>query len=72
MDSAWRTGNCPRPSTSRDQSRPATVDQLGAVIVFAAIVAVLVVVGIRVGMLIAPRIDRLSGSEEEGEGADDD
>ena len=43
-----------------------------AVIVFVAIVAVLVVVGIRVGMLIAPRIDRLSGSEEEGEGADDD
>ena len=48
------------------------MDQLIAVVVFAAIVSVLVVVGIRVGMLIAPRIDRLSGSEEEVEGADDD
>lgn len=48
------------------------MDQLIAVIVFAAIVAVLVVVGIRVGMLLAPRIDRLGGSEEEVEGADDD
>lgn len=48
------------------------MDQLIALIVFVAIVAVLVVVGIRVGMLIAPRIDRLSGSEDEVEGADDD
>ena len=48
------------------------MDQLIALVVFFAVVGVLVVVGIRVGMLIAPRIDRLSGSEEEGEGADDD
>ena len=57
---------------SRDRPHGVTMDQLIAVIVFAAIVAVLVVVGIRVGMLIAPRIDRLGGSEEEVEGADDD
>ena len=48
------------------------MDQLIELVVFVAIVAVLIVVGIRVGMLIAPRIDRLSGSEEEVEGADDD
>lgn len=29
-------------------------------LVFAAVVAVIAVVGIRVGMLLAPRIDRLS------------
>jgi len=48
------------------------MDQLIAVMVFAAIVAILVVVGIRVGMLLAPRIGRLSEANEEVEGADDD
>jgi len=48
------------------------MDQLIELVVFVAIVAVLIVVGIRVGMLIAPRIERLSGSEEEVEDADDD
>jgi hypothetical protein len=31
-----------------------------------------VVVGIRLGMLLAPRLDRLTGSNEEDEGGDDD
>ena len=48
------------------------MDEVIAVIVFVAIVAVLVVVGIRVGMLLAPRIGRLSEANEEVEGADDD
>jgi len=48
------------------------VDQLIAVAVFASVVAVLVVGGIRLGMLLAPRIDRLSGANEEVDGADDD
>ena len=49
-----------------------TTDELIALSVFVAIVAAMVVVGIRLGMLIAPRIGRLSEPNEEDEGADDD
>lgn len=48
------------------------VDGLIALVVFAAIVVVVVVVGIRLGMLIAPRIDRLTEPTEEEQGGDDD
>lgn len=40
--------------------------------VFIAIVVVVVVVGIRLGMLLAPRIDRLTDRTEEEQRADDD
>ena len=39
---------------------------------FIAIVVVVAVVGIRLGMLLAPRIDRLSERNEEEQGGDDD
>lgn len=48
------------------------MDQLIALVLFIAIVAFLVVVGIRLGMLLAPRIDRLIEPNQEDEGADDD
>jgi hypothetical protein len=48
------------------------VDTLIAVAVFVAIVAVVAVGGIRLGMLLAPRIDRLVGPTDEEQGADDD
>jgi len=48
------------------------MDELIALAVFIAIVAVLAVAGIRLGMLLAPRIDRLSEPNEEVEGVDDD
>jgi hypothetical protein len=40
--------------------------------VFALIVAVVTVVGIRLGMLVAPRIGRLSEQDQEERGGDDD
>jgi len=40
--------------------------------VFAAIVVVVLVGGIRLGMLVAPRIDRFSERNEEEQGGDDD
>jgi hypothetical protein len=48
------------------------VTELVAVLVFAAVVAIVAAVGIRLGMLLAPRLDRLTGSNEEDEGGDDD
>jgi hypothetical protein len=51
------------------------VGPLIATVVFVVIVAVVVVVGLRVGMLLAPRIDRLTQPPEPGDeeqGADDD
>jgi hypothetical protein len=47
------------------------VDQLVALAVFAVIVAVLAVGGVRLGMLLAPRIDRLTEPHDEAEGGDD-
>ena len=43
-----------------------------ALVVFAAIVVVMVVVGVRLGMLLAPRIDRLVERDEEERRGDDD
>ncbi len=43
-----------------------------ALVVFVVIVVVVVVVGVRIGMLLAPRIDRLTQPTEEEQGGDDD
>lgn len=43
-----------------------------ALVVFVVIVVVVVVVGVRIGMLVAPRIDRLTQPTEEEQGGDDD
>jgi len=40
--------------------------------VFLAIAAVLAVAGIRVGMLVAPRLDRMTEPHDEDDGADTD
>jgi hypothetical protein len=48
------------------------VNVLVDLVVFVAVVAVVLVVGIRLGMLVAPRIDRLSERNEEEQGGDDD
>jgi NADH:ubiquinone oxidoreductase subunit 3 (subunit A) len=45
---------------------------LVALIIFAAIAVVVAVAGVRLGMLLAPRIDRLLGADEEEQGGDDD
>jgi hypothetical protein len=46
--------------------------ELVAVIVFAALVVVVAVVGIRLGMLVAPRLDRLTTPADEDTSGDDD
>ncbi len=48
------------------------MDGLLAFVVFAALVAVVLVGGIRLGMLVAPRIGRLTERSEEEPGGDDD
>jgi hypothetical protein len=48
------------------------MDQLIVLAVFGAIVVGSVVGGIRLGMLLAPRIGRLSEPNDEDDGADDD
>jgi hypothetical protein len=48
------------------------VNVLVGLVVFVAVVVVVLVVGIRLGMLVAPRIDRLSERNEEEQGGDDD
>ncbi|MBA3236503.1 MAG: hypothetical protein H0T59_11040 [Chloroflexi bacterium] len=48
------------------------MDGLIAVAVFAAVVAVVAVIGVRLGMLVAPRIDRLAARAEEEPRGDDD
>jgi hypothetical protein len=45
---------------------------LSALFVFAVVVVVVAGVGIRLGMLLAPRIDRLTERNEEEQGGDDD
>lgn len=45
--------------------------QIGAGLVFVLVAVVLLVGAIWIGMLIAPRLGRLSDSEEEGTGDDD-
>ena len=46
--------------------------ELVAVIVFAAFVVVIAVVGIRLGMLVAPRLDRMTTPADEEPSGDDD
>jgi hypothetical protein len=46
--------------------------ELIALPVFVAIVVVVAVAGIRLGMLLAPRIDRLTERSEEEQRGDDD
>lgn len=48
------------------------MDGLIALAVFVLIVVVVAVVGVRLGMLVAPRIDRLTERHEEEPGGDDD
>ncbi len=48
------------------------MDGLVALVVFGVVVVVVVVVGLRIGMLLAPRIDRLTERNEEEQGGDDD
>ena len=48
------------------------MSELIALIVFGGIVLVMAVVGIRLGMLLAPRIGRLADRDEEEERGDDD
>ena len=45
---------------------------LVALVVFVLLVTALIVVGLRLGMLLAPRIDRLTAPHDEAEGGDDD
>jgi hypothetical protein len=44
------------------------VDDLIAAAVFVGIVVVVAVVGVRLGMLVAPRIDRLTDPHDEADG----
>jgi hypothetical protein len=48
------------------------LETLIAVALFAVAVVVVAVVGVRIGMLMAPRIDRLTERSEEEPGGDDD
>jgi hypothetical protein len=48
------------------------METLTAVVLFAVAVVVVAVVGVRLGMLVAPRIDRLTERSEEEPGGDDD
>lgn len=48
------------------------MDGLIAVAGFALLVAVIAVIGVRLGMLVAPRIDRLAARAEEDTRADED
>jgi hypothetical protein len=48
------------------------VDDLAAAGAFLGLVAVLVVVAVRLGMLVAPRLDRLTQPDDEDDGGADD
>ena len=48
------------------------MQQLIVLAVFVAIAMVVAVAGVRLGMLVAPRIDRLTEPHDEAEGGDDD
>ena len=48
------------------------MDGLIAVAVFVGFVVVVAVVGVRLGMLVAPRIDRLTEPHDEADGDDSD
>ena len=57
---------------NRETAWRTIVQQVIVLAVFVAIVAVVAVVGVRLGMLVAPRIDRLTEPHDEAEGDDDD
>jgi hypothetical protein len=44
--------------------------RVGEAMVFLGIVALIAVIGVRLGMLVAPRLDRLSQSDDEDDGGD--
>jgi hypothetical protein len=48
------------------------MESLIALAVFVLTVAIVAVIGVRLGMLLAPRIDRLTERSEEEPGGDDD
>jgi hypothetical protein len=48
------------------------VPELLALAVFVALVVVVAVIGIRLGMLVAPRLDRWTGGDDEEDRAADD
>ena len=48
------------------------MEPLIALIIFVLTVVIVAVVGVRLGMLLAPRIDRLTERNEEEPGGDDD
>ena len=48
------------------------MEPLIAVAFFVVLVVVVAVVGVRLGMLLAPRIDRMTERNEEEPGGDDD
>ena len=59
------------PQTTGDVGRSVPVvhvDDLIAVAVFVGVVVVVAVVGVRLGMLVAPRIDRLTDPHDEADG----
>jgi len=45
---------------------------VGELILFSGFVALVIVVGLGLGMLIAPRLGRMAGSDDEDDGGDDD
>ena len=60
-----------RPQTTGDLGgsvRVVHVDGLIAAAVFVGVVVVVAVVGVRLGMLVAPRIDRLTDPHDEADG----
>ena len=57
---------------NREAALRTTVEQLNVLAVFVAVVVMVAVVGVRLGMLVAPRIDRLTEPHDEAEGGDDD
>ena len=57
----------PRPT--RDER---ALSEAGQVVVLVAIAAVAAVVAIRLGMLVAPRLDRLTEPDDEDDGGDHD
>ena len=48
------------------------MDALIGVLLFGGLVVVIAVVGVRLGMLLAPRIDRLTQPNDEADGDDHD
>jgi hypothetical protein len=48
------------------------VSGIGEAIVFLAVAAALAVIAVRLGMLIAPRLDRLTEPDDEDDGGEQD